>query len=92
MCDNIDDITRLLDALMRPGREDTLLELLLVGVCLLHVTICPYTKVEESFNLHAVHDILEKGISNDAVAHVSSPVLHICADQADIVLLRRRQV
>ena len=72
MQDNIVDITRL-DALMRPGREDTLLELLLVGVCLLHVTICPYTKVEESFNLHAVHDILEKGISNDAVAHVSSP-------------------
>ncbi|KAL3985708.1 Alg9-like mannosyltransferase family protein [Acanthocheilonema viteae] len=33
-------------------------EWLLTGVCMLHVMMAPYTKVEESFNVQAVHDIL----------------------------------
>ena len=33
-------------------------EILLIVVPLLHIFTCPYTKVEERFNLQAIHDIL----------------------------------
>ncbi|KAI0067225.1 alpha-1,6-mannosyltransferase subunit [Artomyces pyxidatus] len=40
---------------------------LLYAVAWTHVTLAPYTKVEESFNLHATHDILLHGVSPSAL-------------------------
>lgn len=38
------------------------LELLLPSLVLLHLFVAPYTKVEESFNIQATHDLIRYGV------------------------------
>ncbi|KAI9463196.1 alpha-1,6-mannosyltransferase subunit [Lactarius psammicola] len=43
------------------------LDTLIFTVAWTHVLLAPYTKVEESFNLHATHDILLRGVHPSAL-------------------------
>jgi hypothetical protein len=52
------------------------LDALLLAVSYLHVLLAPYTKVEESFGIHAVHDVLMHGVGPEAIKKVSGP--HRC--------------
>ena len=55
------------------------LDALIYAVAWTHVLLAPYTKVEESFTLHALHDLLLYGGSPDVLQKVRS---------SDIILKR----
>jgi alpha-1,6-mannosyltransferase len=45
----------------RGWTHSALPDVLLYAICLLYIALAPYTKVEESFNVQACHDLLEHG-------------------------------
>lgn len=52
------------------------LDLFVLVVAWVHVLLAPYTKVEESFNLHATHDVLMYGVGPSVLPkydHVTFP-------------------
>ncbi|KAG9242988.1 Alg9-like mannosyltransferase family-domain-containing protein [Calycina marina] len=56
---------------------DALLSLVIPGLVLLHLVLTPYTKVEESFNIQAIHDFLSSSLylpSFPVNGTVSSPL------------------
>lgn len=50
-----------------------LIKILFILVSLVHILYCPYNKVEESFNLQAIHDILIHKANINEYDHLKFP-------------------
>lgn len=52
---------------------DNLVDLSVIFVVALYVFLCPFSKVEESFNIQAMHDLQEKGFDIKNYDHLTFP-------------------
>ena len=64
-------------ALPSPRPMSLVLNVLIFAVAWTHVLLAPYTKVEESFNLHAIHDLILHGGHADALQKVKNGLVII---------------
>ena len=55
------------------GSLEHILSVLLFLTVFLYIAVCPFTKVEESFNLQAVHDLLTHGSDLGQYDHLAFP-------------------
>lgn len=65
---------------------DFAVDLALLVVAWAHVIISPYTKVEESFNLHATHDVFFYGVEPSALKNVCKPNCYLNCALTDVYL------
>jgi alpha-1,6-mannosyltransferase len=65
---------------------DVAVDLTLLVIAWAHVLVSPYTKVEESFNLHATHDVFFYGVAPEALKSVSVTILLFVALTYDVLL------
>lgn len=52
-----------------------ILDILFIATGWIHVLLAPYTKVEESFNLHATHDVLMYGVGHPSTLEYVSKLI-----------------
>ena len=52
----------------------------ILGIAYTHVLLAPHVKVEETFSLHAVRDIISHGIDSTALVLVC-PSLSLCDER-----------
>ncbi|GAB1310855.1 Dol-P-Man:Man(7)GlcNAc(2)-PP-Dol alpha-1,6-mannosyltransferase [Madurella fahalii] len=72
-----EDAPRLIAFQLTDDYEDVALSLLIPGLILVHLIVAPYTKVEESFNIQAAHDVLVYGTpTSDIYRKLSSTYDH----------------
>eukprot|EP00092_Neocalanus_flemingeri_P013136 GFUD01014155.1.p1 GENE.GFUD01014155.1~~GFUD01014155.1.p1 ORF type:complete len:506 (-),score=179.88 GFUD01014155.1:83-1600(-) len=74
MTDMVNTREKMVDKYTVPNSQmEKVLDCLLYSLSLLYIAACPFTKVEESYNLQAMHDLLHHGADVDQYDHHTFP-------------------